>query len=66
MNFLSVLTTLLTNIPAELQAVETGVGDLQTLSQNSAVQEFLGLFGTLFHVSAPTAGSATVIEPKTK
>lgn len=65
MNFISIFTGLLTNLPAEIQIVETGVADLQQLATNPAVTDFLNLFENLFHISPPTAGSAAVIEPKT-
>lgn len=65
MNFLSILTGLLSNLPAEIQIVETGVADLQQLASNPAVNDFLTLFDNLFHISPPTAGSAAVVEPKT-
>lgn len=65
MNLLSVLSTLLTNVPAEIQLVETAEEDLQAAAALPGVASFLTTIENLFHISSPTAGSATVIEPKT-
>lgn len=57
MNFLPVIFQLLEGAPAAIQAVEKAAAD-------PAVREFIAVIESLFHISSPTQGAATVVEPK--
>lgn len=56
---------LLANAPTAISAVETGIGDVQTLLQEPAVKDLEALIGSLFSHTT-TAGAASILEPKTQ